>query len=60
MAEQLISILMPVKNTAIFLPDCLNSILQQTEKHWELIAVNDHSTDDSWQSWKHLLKKMCE
>ncbi len=47
MAEQLISILMPVKNTAIFLPDCLNSILQQTEKHWELIAVNDHSTDDS-------------
>lgn len=42
-----ISILMPVKNTANFLPDCLKSILQQTEKHWELIAVNDHSTDDS-------------
>ncbi len=38
---------MPVKNTADFLPDCLNSIIQQTEKHWELIAINDHSTDDS-------------
>lgn len=47
MTELQISILMPVKNTATFLPDCLNSILQQTEKHWELIAINDHSTDDS-------------
>lgn len=43
----MISILMPVKNTAKFLPDCLNSMIQQTEKHWELIAVNDHSTDNS-------------
>lgn len=38
---------MPVKNTAFFLSDCLHSILQQTEKDWELIAINDHSTDDS-------------
>lgn len=38
---------MPVKNTATFLADCLESILQQTEKHWELIAINDHSTDES-------------
>ncbi len=38
---------MPVKNTATFLPDCLHSILQQSEKNWELIAINDHSTDNS-------------
>jgi len=38
---------MPVKNTEQFLSDCLNSILQQREKDWELIAVNDHSTDNS-------------
>lgn len=47
MFNSLISILMPVKNTADFLPNCLDSIIQQTEKNWELIAVNDHSTDDS-------------
>jgi len=47
MANLLISILMPVKNTADFLSDCLNSIIQQTEQHWELLAVNDHSSDDS-------------
>lgn len=39
---------MPVKNTANFLSDCLNSIIQQTEKNWELLAINDHSTDDSF------------
>lgn len=38
---------MPVKNTAPFLAECLLSIINQTEKNWELIAVNDHSTDDS-------------
>jgi glycosyltransferase involved in cell wall biosynthesis len=45
--ESLISILMPVFNTAAFLPACLESILNQTESNWELIAVDDHSTDDS-------------
>lgn len=43
----MISILMCFRNEAAFLDDCLNSILSQTEKDWELIAVNDHSTDSS-------------
>ena len=42
-----ISILMPVKNTAPFLHECIDSILNQTYTNWELIAVNDRSTDDS-------------
>jgi glycosyltransferase involved in cell wall biosynthesis len=36
---------MAIKDTADYLPDCLDSILAQTYEHWELIAVNDHSTD---------------
>ena len=43
----LISILMPVHNAGPFLRECLDSILQQTIPEWELIVVNDHSTDDS-------------
>lgn len=43
----LVSILMPVKNAAPFLEDCLSSILSQTESNWELIAINDASTDES-------------
>lgn len=45
--KQLISILMPVKNAGPYLTECLNSIINQTYLDWELIAVNDHSSDDS-------------
>jgi glycosyltransferase involved in cell wall biosynthesis len=45
----LISILMPVKNAELFLADCLDSILAQTEKNWELLAVDDGSTDSSFE-----------
>ncbi len=46
MTESLkVSIIMAVKDTAIYLPDCLDSILDQTYHNWELLAVNDHSTD---------------
>lgn len=44
----LISILMPVKNAALYLAECLDSIIEQSEKDWELIAVNDHSADSSF------------
>lgn len=47
MRTPLISILMPVKNAGLFLEDCISSILNQTETRWELIAVNDESTDNS-------------
>lgn len=46
-SEALVSIMMPVKNASPYLQACLESILAQEHKHWELLAVNDHSTDDS-------------
>ena len=42
-----ISIIMPVKNTGDFLADCIRSVLSQDYPHWQLIAVDDHSTDES-------------
>ncbi len=41
----LVSIIMAVKDTAPYLHACINSIIAQTYQNWELIAVNDHSTD---------------
>ncbi|WP_405381923.1 glycosyltransferase family 2 protein [Maribacter sp. LLG6340-A2] len=47
MYKPLVSILIPFKNVAPYLEECLHSIEQQTYKNFEVIAVNDHSTDDS-------------
>ena len=38
---------MPVYNAGKYVSECIESILHQTEHDWELLAVNDHSTDDS-------------
>lgn len=47
MNEPAVSIIMPVKNTAAFLVECLDSIINQTLENWELLAVDDHSDDNS-------------
>ncbi len=49
MQQPLISILIPFKNTEAYLTECLQSILEQAYAHWEVLAVDDHSTDNSLQ-----------
>jgi glycosyltransferase involved in cell wall biosynthesis len=43
----LVSIIMAAKDTAPYLPECLDSILEQNYSDWELIVVNDHSSDET-------------
>ncbi|MBR1425412.1 glycosyltransferase family 2 protein [bacterium] len=45
--EILFSIIIPVYNTGIYLPICLESIINQNFKNIELICINDGSTDNS-------------
>lgn len=40
---------MPFRNTSEFLEACIHSVLSQTYANWELIAIDDHSTDNSLQ-----------
>lgn len=47
MPNDKISILMPCYNTEPFIEKALDSILAQTYQNWELIAVNDGSTDNT-------------
>ncbi|MBR0197516.1 MAG: glycosyltransferase [Kiritimatiellae bacterium] len=42
-----VSVIVPVFNTSKYLARCLDSILSQTQKDFELIAINDGSSDNS-------------
>ena len=57
MKRNLISILLPVRNAARFLTACIHSIENQSEKNWELIAIDDHSTDESLEILNSFMKK---
>ena len=44
-----ISVIIPVYNAARFLDDCLTTLVHQTFRDFEIVAVNDGSLDDSLQ-----------
>ncbi|HZW63895.1 MAG TPA: glycosyltransferase family 2 protein [Flavobacteriaceae bacterium] len=48
MQEPLLSILTPFKDTASYLPQCIESIQSQDYENWELIIVDDHSVDTGY------------
>ena len=47
MEKDLISIVVPVFNAEKFIGDTINNILNQTYKNWELLLIDDCSTDSS-------------
>lgn len=47
MTSPLISIIVPIYNSELFLERCLESIIRQTYERFEVILVNDGSTDQS-------------
>ena len=56
MSEDLVSVVVPVYNAAKFIADTVLSVKSQTYKNWELILVDDGSSDDSLD----LMRKLAE
>lgn len=50
------SLIVPVYNTELYLEKCIDSILNQTYNDYEIIIVNDGSTDGS----KKMINKYCK
>lgn len=42
-----VSVIIPIYNAERYLPRCINSVLAQTFTDWELLLINDGSTDSS-------------
>ena len=47
MLSPMVSVIVPVYNTEQYIDECISSILEQTYCNYEIIIVNDGSTDDS-------------
>lgn len=47
MNEELVSIIMPSYNTAKYIAESIKSVQAQTYKNWELLIVDDCSSDDT-------------
>jgi glycosyltransferase involved in cell wall biosynthesis len=45
--DELVSIIMPSYNAAKYIQEAVNSIVNQTYKKWELIIIDDFSTDNT-------------
>src|SRR3989339_754358 len=55
--QPLISVLMPVFNAAKYVEEAVNSVLAQTYFNFELIIIDDGSTDKSWAILQKLAMK---
>ena len=52
-----ISIIIPIFNSEEFINECLNSLIKQTFKNFEVICINDGSNDNSLTILKEFEKK---
>jgi glycosyltransferase involved in cell wall biosynthesis len=51
--ELLISVIIPTYNRAHLITDAIDSVLNQTYENFELLVIDDHSTDDTKDVVKH-------
>ena len=55
-----VSIVIPVHNASRFIEDTIRSIIAETYKDWEIILVEDHSSDNSVECMEALVREFEE
>lgn len=55
-SKPLVSILLPVHNSEKFLRDCLQSLVSQSYRNIEIVAIDDQSSDKSYKILKRFKK----
>ncbi|SRR6266568_1537472 len=55
--DSIVTVVLPVYNASKYLPDCLNSLALQTYQDLQIIAIDDHSRDDSLKVLKKYKSK---
>lgn len=53
----MISVIIPVFNVEDYLYTCINSVLNQTYEYFEIICIDDASTDSSWDILEYFAQK---
>lgn len=56
MKNDLVSIVMPTYNSAQYIRQSIESVLEQTYTIWELLIVDDGSTDGTWSSIRDIIE----
>jgi glycosyltransferase involved in cell wall biosynthesis len=54
----MISVIIPAYNAGRFIEGCINTIFNQTYRDFEIIVVNDGSSDNTLDILNSLAKKM--
>lgn len=53
----LLSIIIPVYNVELYLKECIDSVIKQDIENYEIICINDGSTDESFRILKNYSEK---
>jgi teichuronic acid biosynthesis glycosyltransferase TuaG len=57
MLKKKVDIILPVYNSKKYILDTIHSIIKQTYKHWNLIIIDDCSSDGTYEILKKIKKK---
>jgi teichuronic acid biosynthesis glycosyltransferase TuaG len=57
LSQELVSLVVPMHNCKAYLDDFLASVAKQSYENWELVVVEDHSTDGTLAALRELIQK---